>query len=407
MALLVRIRQLLWFLIWHQPAEVLVGGALLSVFGIAAGASVSILAGRRREASALTMEGLPLALVFLSFCLADWGLLWALPRLQLSFSTQTMPPLITCVFVRLLVFWGLLGAALLARRRGRRRGVEVQTRPAAILFLLVNLGLSAVQMDAYVVEPLLVETTELSLSFDGLDSNAPPVRVVQITDIHIERSSYREASVLQKVDALQPDIIVLTGDYLNLSNLSDPTSAAHFRQFAAQLEAPYGIYAVRGSVEPTLESMTWLVEGTDIVWLEQEGVTVNVRGQPVTLVGVACSHRQGLDAARLAQALSGIPADTFTLLLYHSPDLILEAAEHQVDLYLGGHTHGGQLRLPFYGAIITSSMYGNRYASGLFEEGSTTMYISRGLGFEGGGMPRARFLCRPEIVSIELAGTKR
>jgi predicted MPP superfamily phosphohydrolase/uncharacterized membrane protein len=394
-------------LIWHQPGEIVAGAALLSVFGIAAGASVSILAGRRREARALTMEGLPLALVFLSFCLADWGLLWALPRLQLSFSTQIMPPLVTCVFVRLLVFWGLLGAALLARWRGRRRGVDVQTRSAAILFLLVNLGLSAVQVDAYVVEPLLVETTELSLSFDDLDPNAAPVRVVQITDTHIERSSYREASVIREVNALQPDIIVLTGDYLNLSNLSDPTSAAHFRQFAAQLEAPHGIYAVRGSVEPTLESMALLVGGTDVVWLEQEAVTVDVRGQPVTLVGVACSHRQGLDAARLAQAVGGIPADTFTLLLYHSPDLILEAAEHQADLYLGGHTHGGQLRLPLYGAIITSSMYGKRYASGLFEEGGTTMYISRGLGFEGGGMPRARFLCRPEIVRIELTGTGR
>jgi predicted MPP superfamily phosphohydrolase len=405
MALLVRIRQLLWFLIWHQPGEVLAGAALLSVVGVVAGAGVSILAGRRREARTLTMEGLPLALVFLSFSLSDWALLWALPRLRLSFSTAIMPPLVTCVFVRLLVFWGLLGAALLARWRGRRRGVEVQTRSAAILFLAVNLGFSVVQVHAYVVEPLLVETTELSLAFDDLDPNAPSVRVVHITDIHIERSSYREASVIQKVNALQPDIIVLTGDYLNLSNLSDPTSAAHFRQFAAQLEAPYGIYAVRGSVEPTLESMALLVEGTDVVWLEQEAVTVNVRGQPVTLVGVACSHRQGLDAARLTQAMDGVPADAFALLLYHSPDLILEATEHQVDLYLGGHTHGGQLRLPFYGAITTSSMYGKRYASGLFEEGGTTMYISRGLGFEGGGMPRARFLCRPEIVSIELTGT--
>ncbi len=407
MTLLVRVKQLLWFLIWHQPGEVLAGAALLSALGIAAGASVSILAGRRREARALTMEGLPLALVFLSFCLADWGMLWALPRLRLSFSTQIIPPLVTCVFVRLLVFWGLLAAALLARWRGRRRGVEVQTRSAAILFLLVNLGLSGVQVDAYVVEPLLIETTEISLSFDGLDPDAPPVRVVHITDTHIERSSYREAIVIQEVNALQPDIIVLTGDYLNLSNLSDPTSAAHFRQFVAQLEAPYGIYAVRGSVEPTVESMALLMEGTDIVWLEQEAVTVDVRGQPVTLVGVACSHRQELDTARLAQAVGGIPADAFTLLLYHSPDLILEAAEHQMDLYLGGHTHGGQLRLPFYGAIITSSVYGRRYASGLFEEGGTTMYISRGLGFEGGGMPRARFLCRPEIVSMELTGSRR
>ncbi len=402
--MLTHVRQFVLFLIWHQPGEVVAGVAALSVVGVIAGVGTSVLAGRRREAHTLAMEGLPLALVFLLFCLSDWALLWALPRLRLSFSTEIVPSLLAVLSVRLFVFWGLLGAALLARWRGRRRGVEVHTRSAVILFLIVNLGFIAVQLDAYVVEPLLVETTELALAFDDLVPAAPPVRVVHITDTHIERSSFREATVIRRVNALQPDLILLTGDYLNLSYLSDPTSAAHFRQFVAQLEAPYGIYGVRGSVEPTLESMVWLVEGTDIVWLEQEAVTVDVRGQPVTLVGVACSHRQELDAARLTQAMDGLPADAFTLLLYHSPDLIREASEHKVDLYLGGHTHGGQLRLPFYGAIITSSMYGRRYASGMFEENGTKMYISRGLGFEGGGMPRARFLCRPEIVSIELSG---
>jgi predicted MPP superfamily phosphohydrolase len=95
-----------------------------------------------------------------------------------------------------------------------------------------------------------------------------------------------------------------------------------------------------------------------------------------------------------------------TVLLYHSPDLVQEAAAHKIDLYLGGHTHGGQLRLPFYGAIVTMSKYGKRYEAGLFQEGATKMYISRGIGFEGLGLPRARFLCLPEIVNVELTGTK-
>jgi predicted MPP superfamily phosphohydrolase len=397
-------RHFLAFLMLHRPADVLTGAALLSVAGVIAWASASALAGRRWKVQSLMVEGLPVALAFLLFCLADWALLRALPHLRLSFSAEIMPPLTASVGIRLLVFWGLLGASLLARWRGHRRGVRVKACSAVILFLVANLGFSAVQLDAYVVEPLLVETTELSLAFEDLDPTVPPVRVVHLTDTHIERSSYREATVVQKVNALQPDIIALTGDYLNLSRLSDPTSAAHFRQFVAQLKAPYGVYAVRGSVEPTLESMARLIEGTNVVWLEQEAVTVNVRGQQVTLVGVACSHRQVLDAARLDQAMAGVPADAFTLLLYHSPDLIREAADHQVDLYLGGHTHGGQLRLPFYGAIVSGSIYGKQYTSGLFEEDGTTMYISRGTGFEGGGMPRARFLCRPEIVSIELGG---
>ena len=398
------VRHVLWFLIWHQPAEIVFGAAVLGVAGVIAGAGVSLLARQRREARTLAMEGLPLAVAFLLFCLADWGLLWALPHLRLSFSPNVTPPLVATLFVRLLVFWGLLGAALLARWRGRRRGTPVRTRSAAMLFLAANLGLSAIQVDAYVVEPLRVETTEMTLASGDLDPAAPPVRVVHLADLHIERSSYREAAVVRRVNALQPDIIVLTGDYLNLSYLSDPTSAAHFRQFVAQLQAPYGTYAVRGSVEPTPESMAWLVEGTDVVWLEQEAVTVDVRGQRVTLVGVACSHRQKLDAKRLAQALDGVPAEGFTLLLYHSPDLVAEAAAYGVDLYLGGHTHGGQLRLPFYGPLITNSRYGRQYAAGRYQERDTTMVISRGLGFEGGGLPRARFLCRPEIVSIELTG---
>ena len=359
-----------------------------------------------RDRRPFIIEGIRLTLILLLFSLADWALLWSLPRLRLSFAStaEMMPPLLSSVFVRLVLFWGLLGATLLAHWRARRHGATAQPRPAVILFLLANLGFSAAQIDAYVVEPLLVETTELSLHVDDLDPSAPPVRVMHLTDMHIERSSFREEAVIEKVNALHPDIIVFTGDYLNLSRLSDPTSAAHFRQFVAQLEAPYGIYAVRGSVEPSLESMAWLVEATDVVWLEQETVTVDVRGQPVTLVGVACSHQQKRDIARLDRTMEGVSPDAFTLLLYHSPDLIREAAEQQVDLYLGGHTHGGQLCLPFYGAVATSSIYGKQYVAGLFEEGDTRMYISRGIGFEGGGMPRARFLCRPEIVSIDLVG---
>lgn len=399
-------RYLILSLMWRQPGRAIAGAVVLGVVGIVASATVSSLIGRRQGARVLAREGIRLALALLVFCLADWALLWSLPRLRLSFASaaEIMPPLIASILVRQVLFWGLLGATLLAHWRTHRRGAKVQARPAVILFLIVNLGFSAMQLDAYVVEPLLVETTELSLHFDDLNPSAPPVHVVHLTDTHIERNSFREATVIQKVNALHPDMIILTGDYLNLSCLSDPTSAAHFRQFVAQLKAPYGIYAVRGSVEPTLESMARLVEETDVVWLEQEAMTVDVRGQPVTLVGVACSHQQEQDTARLDQAMEGVRGDAFTLLLFHSPDLIREAAVHQVDLYLGGHTHGGQLRLPFYGAVATSSMYGKRYVAGLFEEDGTRMYISRGIGFEGGGMPRARFLCRPEIVSIELAG---
>jgi predicted MPP superfamily phosphohydrolase len=342
--------------------------------------------------------------VCLSFGVADWVLLRALPVFRISFSTEIWFPVLASALVRLTLLATLLGAAPIVRRLVRRSAGRPYPRLLLVLYLIAQSSLTLVQVYAYVVEPLWVETTELSLAFERLDGSAPPVRIVLLSDIHIERASYREAHVVREVNALEPDLIVLAGDYLNLSRLTDPVSAQQFGEFAGQLRAPYGIYAVRGSVESSPAFMEKLVAGTPIVWLEQETVTLDVRGQRIALVGVACSHARSLDSARLAQAYRGVPEDTFTLLLYHSPDLMPQAARRQIDLYLTGHTHGGQISLPFYGAVVTGSVYGKRYEAGLYRMQGTTMYVTRGLGFEGGPAPRARFFARPEIVGLELHG---
>jgi predicted MPP superfamily phosphohydrolase len=387
-----------------QTALALRATSTLVITGLAVGTGTYVLARKRRTARPLLTLVRPALLLFPLFCLADLCLLWSLPHLRLSFSPNIGPPLLASTLIRLALFWGLLAASLMSLWPGRRELGRVQTRSLVVMFLALNLSFSLVQVDAYVVEPAWLDTTYQSLAFDDLDAAARPLRIVHLTDMHIERSGFREAETVRRVNALKPDIVVLTGDYLNLSYLRDPRSVADFRQFVGQLEAPYGIYAVRGSVEPNPEDMERLVRGTGVTWLEQESKTIDVRGQSVTIVGVACSHHQQLDAARLREALAGIEDGAFTLLLYHSPDLIREASELGVDLYLGGHTHGGQLRLPIYGAIVTGSRYGKQFTNGLFPWNGTQMVISRGLGFEGGGMPRARFLCRPEIVSIDLNG---
>jgi predicted MPP superfamily phosphohydrolase len=392
---------LLFLSILSQPLAVI----LLSVLAGGAGAAGGLLALEKhsRAARHLLRTGTALLLSFALFALADWALLAALPALRLSFSPDIRLPLMASLFVRLLLLWALLGAITLALRRADAH-TPITARPALAFFLAVNLLFSSVQVYACVIEPLWLDTTRLTLTFDDLDPAAPPLRVVQIADPHIERSSHREAAVIAAVNELAPDLIVLTGDYLNLSYLDDPISAEDFRRFARQLHAPYGVYAVRGTVEPRAEGMARLLEGTDIIWLEQETVTLDVRGQSITLAGVACSHRYEADARRLEETVSSLAPDAFVLLLYHSPDLIHEAAALPVDLYLAGHTHGGQIRLPFISPPIPFSRYGSQYLAGLFREDGLTMYVSRGLGFEGGGLPRARFFSRPEIVVIELRG---
>ncbi len=386
-------------LILLGPASI----ALITILAAAVVAAAGPLAlGRgHAETRALLKTNAAILLAFALFAPIDWGLLALLPALRISFASDLRLPLAANLFIRLLFTWALLGATTAAAWRQQLANRSI--RSALTFFLAVNLLLSSVQVYAYMVEPMWIETTEHTLTFDDLDPNLPPVRVVQIADLHIERNSRREAAVLERVNELQPDLIVLTGDYLNLSYLDDPTSVEHFRHFASQLHAPYGVYAVRGNMD-SARDMPRLMEGTGIVWLEQEATTVHVRGQAITLVGVPCRHRSEGDEAQLREAMAGIEADAFVLLLYHSPDLIAEAAELPVDLYLAGHTHGGQIRLPLIGPLVTYSRYGRRYAAGLFTEGNTVMYVSRGIGLEGGGMPRARFLCRPEVAVFELGG---
>jgi hypothetical protein len=83
-----------------------------------------------------------------------------------------------------------------------------------------------------------------------------------------------------------------------------------------------------------------------------------------------------------------------------------QAADHGIDLYLCGHTHGGQIRLPVIGAILTSSQLGKRYEMGHYHEGQTHMYVSRGVGLEGLSAPRIRFMAPPEITLVTLVGSQ-
>jgi predicted MPP superfamily phosphohydrolase len=118
------------------------------------------------------------------------------------------------------------------------------------------------------------------------------------------------------------------------------------------------------------------------------------------VLGVTIDH--GIEQQVLQDLAGQVPTDAYSLLLYHTPDLIESASAAQINLYLAGHTHGGQVRLPFYGAIITASRHHKQYEMGAYTVGETFLYVSRGLGMEGYGMPRLRFLCPPELVLFEL-----
>jgi len=331
--------------------------------------------------------------LYLGFALADWAMLAWLPRRGRSYGPPT-PPLLMLSVAR----WGLDTGLGMLTWAGLPAGWTL------LAALALNATLSLLAVYATWIEPFRLGVTHLTVSTDRLPTGTR-LRLVQLSDVHMERATPRDREVLQRVKELNPDLILLTGDFLNLSYVGEPTAMQHFRAWAGQLQAKRGVFAIRGTppVDPE-HLMGPLFEGLPIRLLHDEHVVLPVGDGALVIAGVGAGMTLDEDRARFRRTFADIPRQGFLLLLYHLPDLMPEAVTEGVDLYLAGHTHGGQIRLPLFGAILTSSRYWKRYERGCYKQGRTTLYVSRGLGMEGMAAPRVRFLCPPEIVCIDVEG---
>jgi hypothetical protein len=327
------------------------------------------------------------------FMAADMTLLISLPQQKVSYGPWKAQ-LFVLALPRVVA---TLGLAILAN--------WLQEDWALWLFLGVQVAGTATFIWGYFFEPFRLKLSAVMTFTDRLPLGTDPIRVLHISDLHIERLTDREAKVLELASEAKPDLIVISGDYVNLSYNRDPETLRQVRQLLCQLSAPHGVYATLGSPPVDLrETVVPIFEGLHHVTLLRHGwqqVEMG-NGRSLTVLGLDCTHDLPVDAGRLARLVSAAPADAPQLLVYHSPELMPEAAEHDIDLYVCGHTHGGQVRLPFVGPIFTSSQLGRRFVMGLYKLGRTTLYVSRGIGLEGLSAPRVRFMCPPEMTLITI-----
>ncbi|MBK7216792.1 MAG: metallophosphoesterase [Candidatus Promineofilum sp.] len=332
--------------------------------------------------------------VLLAFFAADALLLQELPRRRVSFgpwqgqiAALALPRTAVAIGLGLAGFWLGWPTALLLLIAAQLAGLLVLYRAA--------LG-----------EPSRLGLSHLTISSERLPPGAPPIRILHVGDIHLERLSVREAQLLELVKATEPDLILLTGDYVNLSNNVDPETHAQVRRLLGQLHAHYGIFAVLGTPPVDLHAVIPpLFDGLPARLLRDEAVAVTLsRGRCLTLLGLDCHHDIARDTATLDRVLAAAPDAGPRVLLYHSPELMLAAAKRGIDLYLCGHTHGGQVRLPLIGPLLTASQLGRRFVMGHYTLGRTHLYVTRGIGFEGLAAPRVRLLCPPEVTLVEVSG---
>lgn len=253
---------------------------------------------------------------------------------------------------------------------------------------VASAGLVLLGIWAFLIEPKLLEVNTVTIRSPKISQ---AMRIAVVSDLQTDHIGSYERRALRAVTETTPDLILLTGDYLQVSRRQIPTLAPQLNRLLreVQLAAPLGVYAVRGDTE--FDAWAKLFDGLSITPLP-DTTTLELDG--LTLTGLsAVDSRFGPKA--MAQT------DGFHVVFGHAPDYAL--GNLAADLQIAGHTHGGQVRLPWIGPLLTLSRVPRSWAAGVTDLGDDrTLVVSRGIGMERGRAPRLRFLCRPEIVVIEL-----
>ncbi|MCK4579075.1 MAG: metallophosphoesterase [Candidatus Marinimicrobia bacterium] len=238
---------------------------------------------------------------------------------------------------------------------------------------------------------------EVDIPIADLPFQLEGLRIVQISDLHVGPTIKRNfvQRVADQVQALNPDLIALTGDLVegSVNYLNGDVAPL------ADLEAPYGKWFVTGNHEYYSGVEHWLevIDGLGFTCLENEHRVVDVNGAKLTIAGVndLSSHHVGPNhISDPDAALAGTPDDSLKLLLAHQPGSVFDAQRLGVHLQLSGHTHGGQFR-PFDYAVAQA----HPYVSGLHNHNGTWIYVNSGTGYWG---PPLRLGVPSEITVVRL-----
>ncbi len=248
--------------------------------------------------------------------------------------------------------------------------------------------------DAAYREPRSPEIRDILLPMPKV----PPgreIRLVHLSDLHIRRFDGYFQRVLQMVDALEPEIILLTGDFMerkrNIRGVLD---------FLKELRATSGIFAVQGNWEYWSrlegENLRRHFAGVGVRLLINERHDLDLQEVPFSILGLDYPS----PADRLIHLQQNADPSRINLLLSHVPAFDHHHLERHMDLILSGHTHGGQVRLPFLPPLFLPR-FSENFVEGFYRVGAPEipLYVSRGIGTS---VIPVRFFCRPEITLFRL-----
>lgn len=257
-----------------------------------------------------------------------------------------------------------------------------------VVSLAIAIAIAAVVVDAFVIEPDAIQVNHYVVH----GNVQSPLKIADLSDLHTRGMGRPERKVLSILAREKPDVIFITGD-----TLADP-----YGNYAACLEVykrlsalhpPLGVWFVHGNWEDIRpvrhERQFYRAAGINLL------VNQNRELRPdVWLIGL---DDASVGRPNLAEAMQGVPENVYKIAMFHAP-IFFETIAGKVDLAFAGHTHGGQVRIPFVKPFWLPKGSGP-YLEGWYEEKNSRMYVNRGVGMSNIPM---RFLCRPEVAFITL-----
>jgi predicted MPP superfamily phosphohydrolase len=249
-------------------------------------------------------------------------------------------------------------------------------------------------------EPYWLSVERVTIPLAGLPERLRGTTIAQISDLHVGHF-LGQKDVARAVDAamsLRPSLIVVTGDYVTIAAEHAGLCAVEL----ARLRAPLGVFYILGNHDHWTDArvVTRILRDAGLNLLINEGRLIESNGAAFWLAGVDVAWEGHAD---LDSALKRAPRDALKILLVHEPDYAdVVAADGRVSLQISGHSHGGQVRLPFLGAPALPYM-ATKYPYGLRRVGGMWLYTNRGIGVVA---PPVRFNCRPEVTLFSLTADR-
>ncbi|MDQ6786219.1 MAG: metallophosphoesterase [Acidobacteriota bacterium] len=279
--------------------------------------------------------------------------------------------------------------------------MKILLKRILLTFAVILIILAAVGVYSYYIEPSQLIVHEENLKIPHWNAKLDGFKVVAISDIHggshyITEEKIRE--IVRLANEQNPDLIVLLGDYVSQktgihSELKMPseTIAANLKG----LQAKYGVYAIIGNHDWWFDEKKMRVEleGAGIKVLDNEVVPVQVSDEMINLWGIEDNWK---NRQVPIEAFNRIPVKENIIAITHNPDSLLKAPA-EISLMLAGHTHGGQVKFPVYGAI--AFVNDKRFMAGEVVVDGKHVFVTTGIGTTG---PPIRFRVPPEIAVLRL-----